>query len=73
MQLSQAQGKIEVLLSWTKELGHGTWVISFVWDVKHVEERKILDHSVLSCPFCQARVQVQGLSQISNKIPGPGA
>ena len=23
--------------------------------------------------FCQARVQVQGLSQISNKRPGPGA
>ena len=27
----------------------------------------------LSCNLCQAWVQVQGLSQISNKRPGPGA
>ena len=28
---------------------------------------------VFSSTYCQARVQVQGLSQISNKRPGPGA
>ena len=34
---------------------------------------KLQQVSIISQNFCQARVQVQGLSQISNKRPGPGA
>ena len=38
------------------------------------EENIILNKKLLTfLKYCQAQVQVQGLSQISNKRPGPGA
>ena len=39
-----------------------------VHQVLYFEGPQLVDNS-----YCQARVQVQGLSQISNKRPGPGA
>ena len=33
----------------------------------------IYEYAHMIIEYCQARVQVKGLSQISNKRPGPGA
>ena len=39
--------------------------------IEHFKHLDMIDFE--ECTNCQARVQVQGLSQISNKRPGPGA